>query len=416
MTLQSHTQPEIKLTDYQLEIFNAVLNPKNRLITVVASTRAGKTFIASFIALYFAINGKKVIIIAPTYKQSQILLKNIRDLSIRFGLNLDVTRDAFKINGIEMIYILSAHDPVTLLGHGGMDLLIIDECAEIEDDTYYQYIYRMMTTANNAKMLAISTPHKLNFFHDLFNMADAKFKITVHDAIRAGIMDEKMVEIAKQKLPDQQFRCWYLAEFTDMSDNLFPLILPDELFIDINVETEIFGLDFGRTNNKTVLVGIAHNQNVENEIVVTEIHNIPLGDSTTQARFIANIVGQKPVFVDPFGMGKIFIDILRSSDINVNAIPAFENNSERENGIISVALKFRNKQIKFKSDLKIWRSEILDGFRSYGTSTKKSESGNDDVLDAIIYAVANADFSVSVGNVKFPNPNRTANLFGGIFI
>jgi len=405
---------EIKLTDYQREIFNAVIDPKNRIIAVVASTRAGKTFIASFIALYFAVNGKKVIIVAPTYKQSQILLKNIRDLSIKFGLNLDVTRDAFKINDVEMIYILSAHDPVTLLGHGGMDLLIIDECAEIPDDTFYQYIYRMLTTANNAKLLAISTPHKLNFFHDLFNSADAKFRISVYDAIRAGVMDEKMVHIAKQKLPEQQFRCWYLAEFVDMSDNLFPSILSDELFIDVNTETEIFGLDFGRTNDKTVLVGIAKTD--DDNIIVTEIHNIPLGDSMTQARFIANIVGSRPVFVDPFGMGKVFIDILRSSDINVNAIPAFENNAERENGIISVALKFRNKQIKFKSDLKIWKSEILDGFRSYGTSTRKSESGNDDVLDAIIYAVANADFNISVASIKFPT-NRlfgnTSNLFGG---
>jgi hypothetical protein len=409
--------PEIKLTDYQREIFNAVLDPKNRIIAVVASTRAGKTFIASFIALYFAVNGKKVIIVAPTYKQSQILLKNIRELSIKFGLNLDVTRDAFKINDVEMIYILSAHDPVTLLGHGGMSLLIIDECAEISDDTFYQYIYRMMTSANNAKMLAISTPHKLNFFHDLFNNADAKFKITVYDAIRAGVMDEKMVEIAKQKLPEQQFRCWYLAEFVDMSDNLFPSILPDDLFVDVNVETELYGLDFGRTNNKTVLVGIAKLDS-EN-IAVTEIHNVPLGDSTTQARFISNIVGSKPVFVDPFGMGKVFIDILRSSEINVNAIPAFENNAERENGIIAVALKFRNKQIKFKSDLKIWRSEILEGFKSYGTSTRKSENGNDDVLDAIIYAVANADFEISVVNVKFPT-NRlfgnASNLFGGTML
>ena len=260
---------EIKLTDYQREIFNAVIDPKNRIIAVVASTRAGKTFIASFIALYFAVNGKKVIIIAPTYKQSQILLKNIRDLSIKFGLNLDVTRDAFKINGVEMIYILSAHDPVTLLGHGGMDLLIIDECAEIPDDTFYQYIYRMLTTANNAKLLAISTPHKLNFFHDLFNNADAKFRISVYDAIRAGVMDAKMVEIAKQKLPEQQFRCWYLAEFVDMSDNLFPSILPDELFIDTDasIETEIIGLDFGRTNDKTVLVGIAKTD--DDNIIVT---------------------------------------------------------------------------------------------------------------------------------------------------
>jgi len=408
---------EIKLTDYQREIFNAVIDPKNRIIAVVASTRAGKTFIASFIALYFAINGKKVIIVAPTYKQSQILLKNIRDLSIKFGLNLDVTRDAFKINGVEMIYILSAHDPVTLLGHGGMDLLIIDECAEIPDDTFYQYIYRMLTTANNAKLLAISTPHKLNFFHDLFNNADAKFRISVYDAIRAGVMDEKMVQIAKQKLPEQQFRCWYLAEFVDMSDNLFPSILPDELFIDVKTETEIFGLDFGRTNDKTVLVGIAKTD--DDNIIVTEIHNIPLGDSMTQARFIANIVGSRPVFVDPFGMGKVFIDILRSSDINVNAIPAFENNAERENGIISVALKFRNKQIKFKSDLKIWKSEILDGFRSYGTSTRKSESGNDDVLDAIIYAVANADFNISVASIKFPTSRlfgNTSNLFGGTIL
>jgi hypothetical protein len=230
-------------------------------------------------------------------------------------------------------------------------------------------------------------------------------------------MDEKMVEIAKQKLPEQQFRCWYLAEFVDMSDNLFPSILPDDLFVDVNVETELYGLDFGRTNNKTVLVGIAKLDS-EN-IVVTEIHNVPLGDSTTQARFISNIVGSKPVFVDPFGMGKVFIDILRSSEINVNAIPAFENNAERENGIIAVALKFRNKQIKFKSDLKIWRSEILEGFKSYGTSTRKSENGNDDVLDAIIYAVANADFEISVVNVKFPT-NRlfgnASNLFGGTLL
>jgi hypothetical protein len=224
-------------------------------------------------------------------------------------------------------------------------------------------------------------------------------------------MDAKMVEIAKQKLPEQQFRCWYLAEFVDMSDNLFPLTLPDELFVDINIETELFGLDFGRTNNKTVLVGISK---IDGEnIIITEIHNIPLGDSMTQARFIANIVGPKPVFVDAFGIGKIFIDILHSPDVNVNAIPAFENNPERENGIISTALKFRNKQIKFKSDLKIWRSEILDGFKSYGTSTRKSENGNDDVLDAIVYAVANADFEISVANVKFPTNRFTSNLFGG---
>ena len=395
---------ELKLADYQRKIYDAVTDPtsQNRTFAVVASTRSGKTFTASLIALNFLSRGQKVIIIAPTYKQSQIILQNIREIAIRFNLKLNITREKIT-HGLGEIQILSAHEPSSLLGHGGQDLLIIDECAEIPDDVFYQYIWRMTTTKNNNRLLCISTPHKVNWFMKFFNDADWKLKITVEDAIKAGIMDQKMVEEIKQKMLPEQFDAWFMAKWQNTISGLFPTVLNDDLFIDhpnIDPNLTVWGLDFGLIHDSTFLVG---GVKVNDEIIITQIHKIPNVDANQQALMIKSIVGNQPVYVDAGAFNLVFIQMLRNHGLNVRN--AYHNNDQRNQLIISTAIRFRNSKVKFVRELKIWINDLILGFESYNRQStnekiSKSSGGKDDLIDALIYLVGNLELT---GEVKIVN-------------
>lgn len=125
---------------------------------VVCSRQAGKSTVCAATALHRAVSAPRrtIVVIAPTQRQSTLLVSKIRDLA--GALRIDLTRSAATslefANG-SVVYGLPGA-PATVRGYSP-HLLILDEAAYMHDELYEASL--PMLTATQGDLVAISTPN-----------------------------------------------------------------------------------------------------------------------------------------------------------------------------------------------------------------------------------------------------------------
>lgn len=426
LTHLHYRNKRLKLTTYQLEIVLRSFSTKKYLL-IVASTRAGKTFSCAITALIHAMLGKDVVIIAPTFAQAQIMMRTIWDIIYESSIvssllrsDRELRQDMITFIKGNRIKILSAHNENSLLGHGA-DLVIIDEAALIEDHVFEQYILRMIMNAPDSKLIAISTAHAVNFFYRLVH--DQKYeqqrdviKVTVDDAIKAGLMDQQAVEEARKTLTDEQFRAWYYAEFiaNNETELLFPLLYV-QAAMQPQQQTKTTwagggkvwaGIDVGRFNDYTAVVLITlqskEGQN-ENKEYVHLIDYLLLRDIEMQMQvqiikdFLAQYAQQADltVAVDAQGIGIIVYDELKTCGYKVKRIIFNENTlKDRDIAALHLSTLFKMQQVDLSAvkekDRKIVQDHLLsmevEKGLQYKVKKTKRVDVHDDFADALIYA------------------------------
>jgi len=188
-------------------------NP-SRFRVVSAGRRFGKTFLSiNEIAKHSRYPGKRVIYIAPTYRQAktaiwQDLLEQLYDKNWIKKVNqseLTITL----VNGSQ-IFIRSSDNHQSLRG-SYYHFAIFDECADIAPETWYQVI-RPTLSDTQGSALFIGTPKSKNWFYDLWCNAGAEqdwasFSYTTLDG---GNVAPEEIEAAKRDLGEKEFEQEYL--------------------------------------------------------------------------------------------------------------------------------------------------------------------------------------------------------------
>jgi terminase large subunit-like protein len=231
-----------------------------RFKVVACGRRWGKTTLGLALAIHHALNGERVWWVAPTY---HLAFHPWRVLKSRFRgqweQKIEYERYLELKNG-GSITVKTADNPDGLRGVG-VDFLIVDEAAFIDDEVW-EYILRPALTDTGGSALFISTPCGRNWFHRLYQRGLDSDKVhyrswhftTMHNA---RIKPEEIEEV-KQSLPERVFRQEYEAEFLEDGGTVFQNVRRAAIApmgaVPLPNHTYVMGIDFARYQDFTVCI------------------------------------------------------------------------------------------------------------------------------------------------------------------
>jgi len=215
-----------------------VLSQMTRFTTLCWGRRSGKTLLAAYIALIYLITqkegkGHNIWIAAPTYDLARrswdYLLQFATIVNRKFGQMIKVNKSQYSMECYSgsKLELKSTDNPSSLLG-SGLDLLIVDEAARVNEEVWRTHL-RPTLTDRAGKAVFISTPFGKNWFYDLMlkgTDTDNTFEdysyfhmATKDNPYIPNVEDE--VEKAKLELPANDYMQEYEAEFIEGAGSVF---------------------------------------------------------------------------------------------------------------------------------------------------------------------------------------------------
>ena len=163
-----------------------------------------------------------VLILAPSDRQSRLLMRKIKSMYRALGGQLDATREtqtALEFPNGSTIESLPGGNTDTIRGFSAVSLLIFDEAARI-DDELFAAATPMVTEAG--RIIALSTPHGMRgWWWRAWNSKE--------DWQRIRVMGEESARISKRKLDEERarmlpnvFASEYECQFDDSATVVFP--------------------------------------------------------------------------------------------------------------------------------------------------------------------------------------------------
>ena len=156
----------------------------------------------------------------------------------------------------------SGDDPDNLRGEG-VDLLIIDEAANISKYAWENALSPTLADSPYSRMVAISTPMGRNWFHKLFTRGqdpnEPEYESWNRPSTDNPFIDRSYIEEQQRTLPERAFRQEYLAEFVDDSGGVFRSVrqrnVEDYDWRDYRGRDPYrIGVDFARHQDWTVVI------------------------------------------------------------------------------------------------------------------------------------------------------------------
>lgn len=204
-----------------------------RFRVVAAGRRFGKSYLAiNEMAKFARFPNQRVLAVAPTFKQiKNVLWDDLKSLLIE-------RRWVKKINESELQITLVNGSKITLrsadnydaLRGGKYNFLVMDECADIHKDTWFN-VLRATLSDMGGHALFIGSPKGRNWFYDLWVQGGAtddwaSFQKTT---IEGGNVPPEEVEAAKRDLDARTFRQEYEAQFEDYAGVIFYAFTEDNI-------------------------------------------------------------------------------------------------------------------------------------------------------------------------------------------
>jgi hypothetical protein len=162
-----------------------------------------------------------VLLLSPTMRQSSELFRKVRDLFRLLGSPVPVVAESvLRVelgNGSRILALPGIESNVR--GYSGVDLLIVDEAARVEDGLYFSI--RPMLAISKGKLVALSTPYaKRGWFYTAWTSAEnwERIRITADQCPRITrdfLADERVA------LGDRWYRQEYECSFEDIVDAVF---------------------------------------------------------------------------------------------------------------------------------------------------------------------------------------------------
>jgi hypothetical protein len=244
----------------------AFFNPL-RYSFIEASTKAGKTVAAIAWILEAAFAGERgqnFWWVAPITEQSKIAYTRIKNgLTVgTFTPREAPTPMITLINGATIVF-KSGDNPDSLYGED-VYAAVVDEASRCKEESWHALRSTLTATQGPVRIIG-NVKGRKNWFFRLARLAesgrrDNMFyeKITVVDAIAAGVIPESEVEDAQATLPEAVFRELYMAEPSDDGGNPFGLqhIANCSLPGLMPGPAVAFGIDLAKKQDYFVIIGL----------------------------------------------------------------------------------------------------------------------------------------------------------------
>lgn len=395
-------------TEYQLSGPQAkILASKKRFKIVCAGRRFGKSWLSGAAMLYQAVNypKSKVWYVAPTYENA---MTNMWDgwfednLPEAYISEKNKQRKLIRLKNGSRIIFRSADDPGLLRG-SGIDLLVLDECCKMRNDTF-ETIRPMLSDKHvEGKALYISTPMGRNWFYDLYQLGlenPDEYDCFQYTTIEGGNVLDSEIESARRDMSPKMFAQEYLASFETLSNLVYENYSRSQNTCPLNDmwgrRGEIHvGIDF---NVNPMTAAIA----VENGKDIIFFDEIVEPNSSTQ--HLCNLIKRKypgvavNAYPDPTGnkrqtsavVGVTDFSILKANKFKVHAPRAPYPSRDKFNAFNTALLNAKGERHLFIAEGRCPKLRAaLDGYcyKADGESTDKSQ-GYDHITDAAAYLVA----------------------------
>jgi predicted phage terminase large subunit-like protein len=212
----------VELLPWQQEVFN----DKTRFKIVAAGRRTGKSRLAAWMLIIYALQTNKghVFYVAPTQGQARdIMWSTLLDLAhpiIKSSHinNLQITL----INGAT-ISLKGADRPETMRGVS-LKFLVMDEYADMKP-AVWETILRPALADQKGDAMFIGTPMGRNHFYDLYQYGalgdDETYKAWHFTSYDNPLLDPEEINVAKKSMSSYAFRQEFLASFEALGSEIF---------------------------------------------------------------------------------------------------------------------------------------------------------------------------------------------------
>lgn len=400
------------LTPAQAKIAQRVTTGNERFYVWNAGRQVGKSFTATQILLWFAINKPNTIsmYVSMTYAQTSKLFKElhrgIRKARIIESCNKSEFTIEFK-NGSQILF-KSYQNVDSSRGYHISGILIVDEASWMQDGDFDQIYLPMLQNHKSAKALIISSPKGCNWFYNYYmrgsqgsrflNKNYISFKTTYLDN---PFCDKNDIESCRETMSDAIFRQEILAEFINGASSAFGDIYKSIIYGKMTQQRNAdehyyFGVDVGRQDDYSVVTAI---EGVSGKVVdILRMRHMPF---ERMADEIAKMVAKyRPICVlqevngigDPFyEMLEKKIEDLRIYTMGVLPLEAFTTTSTTKNNIVeALRIGMERKEIWLPDDESL--KEELDVFevsyspRAHSVSYGARLGYHDDMVMSLCFA------------------------------
>ncbi len=224
-------------TELAVDYERPVLYPKQeaalfdpaRYVVVEASTKSGKTvgclvWIHEQAALGLG-NGRNYWWIAPTFPVAKIAYRRLKTYLPRGSFKSNESELTITLDNGATIFFKGSEKPDSLYGED-VYAAVIDEATRVKVDSWYAIRTTLTATQGPVRIIS-NVKGRKNWAYKFARRAEAGgkdyhyAKLTVWDAVDAGIFPTEEAEDAKAMLPDAVYRELYLAEAADDSEAFF---------------------------------------------------------------------------------------------------------------------------------------------------------------------------------------------------
>jgi phage terminase large subunit-like protein len=218
----SSNELNVELLPWQQEVWN----DPTRFKIIAAGRRTGKSRLAAWMLIIYALQAKKghVFYVAPTQGQARdIMWQTLMELahpvikSTHIN-NLQVTL----INGAT-IALKGADRPETMRGVS-LKFLVLDEYADMKP-TVWEQILRPALADQKGDAMFIGTPMGRNHFYDLYTYAaqdeDPTYKAWHFTSYDNPLLDPEEIDVAKKSMSSYAFRQEFMASFEALGSEIF---------------------------------------------------------------------------------------------------------------------------------------------------------------------------------------------------
>lgn len=388
---------EVSFSPAQEEIFF----DESRFKVVVAGRRFGKTVLALITLLYKASNkpGSVNWYTAPTYRQAKQIAWKMLQYFAPPGLvtNKNETDLTMTFHNGSEISLRGADNYDSLRGVG-LDALVLDEYADMEEEVWME-VLRPALSDKNGSALFIGTPAGFNHLYDLWLEADNKpdWKSWQFTTADGGHVPQSELEAARLDLDDRTYKQEYEASFASPTGRVYyefdRLLNVSADLVDTNAEL-LCGFDFNIAPMSAVIGVKAGNQfHVIDEVTIQN------GNTELMAEAIQHKYPNRRVlaYPDPSGKsrktsspaGVTDFSILAAHGFRVlapNAAPLVVDRNNLVNAMLKNAAGDRRLFIHPRCKQLI---KCLDGLTfKAGTSQPDKDMGLDHLPDALAYLIS----------------------------
>jgi hypothetical protein len=192
-------------------------------ILLLCSRQVGKSTVAGALAMRAAIlqPGALVLLLSPSLRQSGELFRKVLGYFTALGRPLRVAAEsALRIefaNGSRVVSLPG--DEGTIRGFSGMNLLVIDEAARVDDNLYRAV--RPMLAVSRGRLVALLTPFgQRGWFYEAWQSEEEweRVRVTAEECPR---ITPEFLAAERRTLGERWYRQEYQCSFEDTIDAVF---------------------------------------------------------------------------------------------------------------------------------------------------------------------------------------------------